>query len=287
MTRAASFALLAAGVASAAGAELPVAPPPREVRPDGTRVPAPDPEPVKREDPLAVVDRIVKNGKAVGDRLAKTDTGADTRKTQDGILKDIDALLNPPDEPPPPKPDENKDKEKDNKDKKDEPKDKDKPKEKGGDDMPDPMNKKGESPPPQGGMKDQPPKAGDMPMGGMGGTDDQPAGGDRPKERRPRQGGGQPKQEPAQPEKDPAGKAGAGGQAKKEPAQKGGAPDPKGGKPDDARTVLPPEELVAKDVWGHLPDKLRQQATQYYKQEFMPRYAELLRLYYASLAEKK
>ncbi|MBA4064783.1 MAG: hypothetical protein C0501_13935 [Isosphaera sp.] len=274
MTRAASFVLLAAGVASAARAEVPVAPPPREVRPDGTRDPVPAAEPVQREDPLEVVDRIVKNSKAVGDRLAKTDTGADTRKTQDGILKDIDALLNPPpdDQPPPPKPDENKDKEKEKKD----PKDKD--------DMPDPMNKSGDPmPPPKGGMNDMPDPKNGM-GGGMGNMNESPAGGDRPRDRKPRQGGGQAKQEPAKPEKDPAGKVGSGGQASKA----GGAmPDTKGGKPDPSPTGPPPEDQVVKDVWGHLPDKLRQQATQYYKQEFMPRYAELLRLYYASLAEKK
>jgi hypothetical protein len=41
-----------------------------------------------------------------------------------------------------------------------------------------------------------------------------------------------------------------------------------------------------KDVWGYLPDKVRQQAMQYYKQELTPRYAKLLERYYSSLSEK-
>jgi len=50
------------------------------------------------------------------------------------------------------------------------------------------------------------------------------------------------------------------------------------------KPTLPVDDDVAKDVWGHLPDKLRQQVTQYYKEEFMPRYADLLKQYYSSLA---
>ena len=34
------------------------------------------------------------------------------------------------------------------------------------------------------------------------------------------------------------------------------------------------EDEIVKEVWGHLPDKLRQQATQYYQQDFMPRYTD-------------
>ncbi|HUR53366.1 MAG TPA: hypothetical protein VMZ71_04520, partial [Gemmataceae bacterium] len=52
------------------------------------------------------------------------------------------------------------------------------------------------------------------------------------------------------------------------------------------KSSLPVDDDVAKDVWGNLPDKLRQQVTQYYKEEFMPRYADLLKQYYSSLSEK-
>jgi hypothetical protein len=42
-----------------------------------------------------------------------------------------------------------------------------------------------------------------------------------------------------------------------------------------------------KDVWGHLPDRLRQEMDLYYREKFMPRYSELLRQYYAALAEQR
>ena len=61
---------------------------------------------------------------------------------------------------------------------------------------------------------------------------------------------------------------------------------PTGGMVPAGKPVLPFNEDVAKEVWGHLPDKLRQQMTQYYKEDVMPKYAELLRLYYSSLSEK-
>lgn len=273
MTRLFAFAVLAAGVVSASRADVPVAPPPREIRPDGTRDPVPAPEAAPKEDPLAIVERIIKNSKDVGDKLAVTDTGTDTRGKQDKILKDIDALLNQDD--PPPKSDMNQDM-KDMKDM-------------GGmSDMKD-MKDMG------GGMQDKKDMKDGM-GGGMqdkkmgGGMDQQPMGGmdDQPRERRPRQGGDQ-KQE-AQP-KDP-GKGGGGMNNKQQPMEPpknpggGKLPDQKNGKTPPS-PLLPNEDEVAREAWGHLPDKLRQQAAQYYKQEFMPRYAELLKLYYSSLAEKK
>jgi hypothetical protein len=268
MIRVPFFALLAAGVlsASASRADVAVAPPPREIRPDGTRDPVPVAEVPKKEDPRAVVERIIKNSKEVGDKLAVTDTGTETRKTQDKILKDIDALLNQDD--PPPKSDQNKDQDKNP----DMNKDKENPKD-------NKQDMKG------GMMNDMPP-----PMGGM----DQPMGGDQPKERRPRQGENSAKEE----QKDPGMKdPGAGGNQKKpEPSggkpkdskTGGGTPDPKGDKKQPPTSPLVPfEDDTPKEAWGHLPDKLRQQATQYYKQEFMPRYAELLKQYYSSMPEKK
>ena len=50
------------------------------------------------------------------------------------------------------------------------------------------------------------------------------------------------------------------------------------------KASLPLDDDVVKDVWGHLPDKLRQQVTQYYKEQFMPKYSDLLKQYYSSLA---
>jgi hypothetical protein len=50
--------------------------------------------------------------------------------------------------------------------------------------------------------------------------------------------------------------------------------------------TLPPEESLARDFWGHLPDSQRARMTEYYKQQAMGKYRELLAEYYKSLAEK-
>ncbi len=283
MIRVLFFALLAAGVVSvsASRADVEVAPPPREIRADGSRDPAPMPEVVKKEDPREVVERIIKNSKAVGDKLAQTDTGTDTQQAQSKILKDIDALLNKDDPPPQPdkndmnmNPDMNPDMSKDKKDMKDK-------------DMKSDMM-------PMGGMGDK--KMDMMPMGGGGGSgmDQQPMGGGQPRERRPRQQGGD-KKDQQQPKDQNMGAGGSGNQQKqpanpKDPKNTGGkTPDPHGDKPPppSGLPLFPTDDDVARQAWGHLPDKLRQQATQYYKQDFMPRYAELLKQYYSSMNEKK
>ncbi len=267
-----SFALLVAAAVSLAGtqarADLPVAPPPREVRSDGSRDPAPQSEPpTKGENPAVTVERIIKNSKDVGDKLAQTDTGTDTRKTQGKILSDIDALINQQENPPPPQPDKDKDKDKKDqeKDKKDNEKDKKDP-------MMNPdMNPKKDMPMDGKGMDMTPPKDG---------TGERPPRmGDPMNDAKKQPGGSEGKQDK--------------GDAKKNTDSKN---DPKditgmtGGNPMgkvNGKTALPVEEDVSKDVWGHLPDKLRQQMSQYYKEDFTPKYAELLRLYYSSLAEKK
>jgi hypothetical protein len=41
-----------------------------------------------------------------------------------------------------------------------------------------------------------------------------------------------------------------------------------------------------KDVWGHLPEKLRQEMDQYSRERFMAKYDDLLKQYYATIAEK-
>lgn len=75
------------------------------------------------------------------------------------------------------------------------------------------------------------------------------------------------------------------------PGDADGAP---GANPDLARGATmspgnmgPPDKLadVARDVWGHLPDAMRQEVDHYYRERFMPRYRELLQQYYMRLAE--
>jgi hypothetical protein len=72
----------------------------------------------------------------------------------------------------------------------------------------------------------------------------------------------------------------------------GGQQQPTGGNtPGQGGAKSPPgvplPERITKDVWGHLPPQLRQQMSQFYRERFMPKYSELLRQYYSSLAEKE
>jgi hypothetical protein len=246
----ATFLLLGLGI-TASAADLPVAPPPREIRPDGSRDPVPESGP--KENPAEVVDRIIKNSKDVGDKLAKTDTGEQTRGTQKGILKDIDSLIEDQENPPPmggDSDDMNKDKDK-NKD----------------------MNKN------------------DMPMDGKNGMQPKQDGNQQSSGRKPRQGGDPKGGQQPKP---------MGGEQKQDPGMAKGDPMPMNGKEKEmaggaanagtpmgkaaARPALPIDDSVVKEVWGHLPDKLRQQVSQYYKEEFMPKYSDLLKRYYSSLA---
>ena len=41
-----------------------------------------------------------------------------------------------------------------------------------------------------------------------------------------------------------------------------------------------------KDIWGHLPESMRQEMSQYTREQFMAKYNDLLKQYYATIAEK-
>jgi hypothetical protein len=67
-------------------------------------------------------------------------------------------------------------------------------------------------------------------------------------------------------------------------------PGANGNPPPDRRMTTrtgPADSLadVAKDIWGNLPDTLRQEFDHYYREQFMPRYRDLLQQYYLRLAE--
>lgn len=284
MTRpAVLFVCVALGVPAFAADPLPVAPPPRLVRPDGSRDPVP-----AAEDPAAVVERIIASARQASDKLAAADAGDGTRATQAGILKDIDALLNPPDSPPKGGGSDSSDMNKKDKGDGEGQKGNDK-----FDQKPNPGKgtgqdkKKNDGPgnpggtDPKGGMN-----PGGMDPGGMGQKEGQ-ANGRRPRAGAPKDG------------KEPGGTAKGGEKLPMNPTQtaKAGTPmDPAGtanGAPDDRKSDRPPPpiqpqfplaDVVAKEVWGHLPERVRLQLTEHYREEFMPRYAGLLRQYYSSLS---
>ena len=83
------------------------------------------------------------------------------------------------------------------------------------------------------------------------------------------------------------------GKEPKESASNPKGDNPKGDQPfgsnllkNDPKGVGKFSEIY-KDVWGHLPEKIRQEMDLYYREQFMPQYSELLREYYSALAEQK
>ena len=212
---------------------------------------APEPTaPGEMEDPAKILERLTQNTKDIGERLKDQDTGEETRKKQDQALKDIDTLL-----------------------KQNEP-----PQSGGGGEasqMPPPMGgeKSGMKPPPAGGMGQpmpmggQRPKRGDKPMGGMKEPMMQPGGMKEPMMQPMGTGMKEPMMQP-------------GGMM--EPGTNSGTN--KTG--NQTAPILPNEDPFTKQVWGHLPEKLRQQASQYYREQYMPKYQEMLKQYYSNLAER-
>lgn len=57
-----------------------------------------------------------------------------------------------------------------------------------------------------------------------------------------------------------------------------------GGRRDRGETS--PLADLYKDIWGHLPAMMRQEMDQYAREQFMAKYSELLKQYYATIAEK-
>ena len=77
---------------------------------------------------------------------------------------------------------------------------------------------------------------------------------------------------------------------KDQPGQPGGQPTKGGNQPGGggmAKPALPLDEAIARDFWGNLPDLPRQRMLQFFREQYMSRYKELLPQYYQSLAEKE
>jgi hypothetical protein len=132
-------------------------------------------------------------------------------------------------------------------------------------------------PPPSGGEKNggMPP-----PMGGNPGMPP-PMGGNKP---RPQRTGSRPEPTAGTPKPMPMGMGNPDlGEPSKTGSNTGANPM---GKPS-GNAALPLEDPFTKQIWGHLPERLRQQASQYYREQYMPKYGELLKLYYSNLAERE
>lgn len=218
------------------------------------------------EDPAKLAERITENTKKAGDQLAKDDTGTGTRKTQNQILKDIDALLKQSQNPPPPP--------------------------MGGGSSPnnDQSNSGNQSQNPRDGQSQG--QSGSRGSGnsrqGSGGSgarkpnSGQRSGGSWRERRNSNAGGAQQANKPQ-----PMPKGTDAGQPMPQTNAGNSANPGAGGSQAKAKPDLPLDEAITKQVWGHLPERLRQQMSQYYRERFMPKYGDLLRQYYASLAERE
>jgi hypothetical protein len=67
--------------------------------------------------------------------------------------------------------------------------------------------------------------------------------------------------------------------------KKGNGNNPGGG--GDSKASKPLDPKIAKGLWGDLPTKARQQADALASDQIMPRYEELMRQYYKTIAEQK
>jgi hypothetical protein len=57
--------------------------------------------------------------------------------------------------------------------------------------------------------------------------------------------------------------------------------------PGDARTELADRTELIKQLWGHLPEREREQMLQSFSGEFLPKYELELEKYYRKLAEEQ
>lgn len=79
------------------------------------------------------------------------------------------------------------------------------------------------------------------------------------------------------------------GEGKPTPAQPkdGNGETASGGLGGKSEPGLLSDDPINKDVWGHLPERVRLQMSQYYREQYVSQYGELLRAYYSSLAERE
>jgi hypothetical protein len=224
-----------------------VQPPADEKSPDKPTEPA--------EDPVKLREDIAKDMQSAEQKLKARDAGDDTRQLQDRILRNIDKLIDLARNPPPP-----------------------------------PMDKQSspmdQSSQPMGGQQSQP-SGGQQPQPGaqsQPGSQSRPQGGLSRRERREQQrrqreqqarGQGRPRPQPGGQSQPTA------GQQQQTGMQPGGGRGRPGGAPPDKMAD------VVKDIWGHLPETLRQEVDHYYRDQFMPRYRDLLQQYYSRLAERE
>lgn len=229
----------------------------KEKTPPGTEPPDTDTDADANE--REVLDRIARNIKTAEERLAQRELGDATRQVQEDVLKDIDALL----------------------------KKANNPSEGGGSGANAPTPDQGND-----GEQGQQGKSGSAGKSGQG-----KSGQSRPSSGRSlglrqrkqftrsasRGGGGQKKL--GQGSTPP--KAGQGtAKGKNEPNEVPNGNQPGAGTRGQEGNASRAADLY-KDIWGHLPESLRQEMNAYFNdKQFMAKYDDLIKRYYSAIAEK-
>ncbi len=255
--------------------------------------PAPIVTSVEADDPQSIRMRIDHNMRASEEKLRKRSVDSEAKRLQDSILRDIDRLIELVKQSPPqssePQP---------------------------------PQSGPPSNPPPDGNPPpDEKPSASqqDGPGGGGQRTNQQgsgpprPGGGSAGRERQPGEKSPTVRSPDGESRRDRRARSGKSsyqakgnsmpspsGAGKMDPNAQMPGPNPGDSKgyPGNNATVAtgatmnpttngPPDRLanMSRDVWGHLPEAMRQEVDHYYRDKFMPRYREMLQQYYTRLAE--
>jgi len=222
-----------------------------------------------------IFGRIGKNLKDVDDRLGNLELGEATLQKQRDILEDIDKLLK--------KNQSNQSQSNQSQSKSSSKSESSNKQPKGSPDNQDSNandSDKGQNKQKQGGPKQgqQGTDPGKQQKQGAQGKADLPGN--------PESGNGQPKNMQGQ------GKSDKGSSEKSDGANQGKGDDKNsksgdGGKSDPSKDKVNPAADVFKEAWGHLPETLRAELNAYgVPNQFMDRYDEMIRKYYAKVAEK-
>jgi hypothetical protein len=197
-----------------------------------------------------LLGRVAKNMGASEDRLKNNDAGAETRKIQDQIVKDLDELIK-------------KSQEQNDSD----------------------CNYQQSSSQSNSGSSSKSSQSRRASRQGRSQKQQQSAqqqsqqAGAKKEQGQKKQGDAQ--QGKGSPKEQTASKSGTG----QDPKNKGGAM-PGGGNSSPEKNKNTIADLF-RDVWGHLPEQKRQEMDAFSRERFMPRYDELLRQYYRTLSESR
>ncbi len=144
---------------------------------------------------------------------------------------------------------------------------------------PPPMSDQGPPPPPM--PNDGPPPPPEKNKG-----EKKPQGSESNRPRQPRTQAGKSNKPEGQPMPMPS-------EAKPQGAKPEGQPMPmrSGAEPGDKKAgagapMLPLAETIAKDFWGHLPEQPRQKMMQFFREQYLSKYKDLLPQYYSAISEK-